>query len=79
MHASRERDRKRKGISIRHLGHLGGSVSKVPALDFGSGHDLRVLGSSPMMGLCTQWGVFEDSLSPSPSAPSPARGQEHAL
>ena len=31
-----------------HKGHLGGSVSWPPA--FGSGHDLRVLGLSPMLG-----------------------------
>ena len=28
-------------------GPLGGSVIKRPTLDFGSGHNLRVLGSSP--------------------------------
>ena len=31
------------------LGHLGGSV-KSPTLGFGSGHDLRVLGSRPASG-----------------------------
>ena len=32
------------------LGRLGGSLVKLPTLDFGSGHDLRVVSSSPALG-----------------------------
>ena len=41
-------------------------------LDFGSGHDFRVMTSNPLMGLQAQYGVcliFSLSLSPSPTAP----------
>ena len=33
-------------LKIRE-GHLGGSVVKDPSIDFGSGHDLEVLGLGP--------------------------------
>ena len=33
--------------------HLGGSVGEVSA--FSSGHDLRVLGSSPVLGSLLSW------------------------
>ena len=44
-----------KNISVRGtwvaqaVGHL--------ALDFSSGHDLRVMGLSPVLWLCAQWGA----------------------
>ena len=45
---------------------------KCPTLDFGSGHDLVVLGMEPHVGFCADnakpaW----DSLSPSPSLSTP--------
>ena len=45
------------------MGHLGGSEGKVSA--FSSGHDLRVLGSSPASG------SLLSGESASPSAPDP--------
>ena len=35
---------------------------KRPTLDFGSGHDFRVTGSSPMMALPSVGNLLEDSL-----------------
>ena len=46
--------------------HLGGSD---PAFAFISGHNLRVLGSSPALGSSLEG----ESASPSPSAPTPTR------
>ena len=34
----------------KSLGHLGGPLVKHPTLEFISGHDPRVVGSSPMLG-----------------------------
>ena len=34
----------------KDMGCPGGWSVKSPTLDFGSGHDLRVMGSSPMLG-----------------------------
>ena len=48
---------------------------KLPTLNFGSGHDLRVVGSSPTSGSGLSGESAWDSLSPSPSALPPA----HAL
>lgn len=49
---------------------------KFPTLDFGSGHDLKVLRSSPVSGSALGGESARDSLSPSPSdplsVPSPA-------
>ena len=42
---------------------------KHSTLDLGSGHDLRVVGSSPMSGSVLSVESAWDSLSPSPSAP----------
>jgi len=53
-------------VNIYFWGHLGGSVSYASA--FGSGHDLRVLGSSPMLGSL----LSGESASPSLSASPPA-------
>ena len=36
---------------------------------FSSGHDLRVVGSSPKLALCSVWSLLKDSCSPSFSAP----------
>ena len=45
---------------------------KHPTLDFGSGHDLKVVRSSPMSGsTLSMAGAAGDSLSPSFSAPPP--------
>ena len=41
---------------------------KCPTLDFGSGHDLRVVRFTPMSGSELGMEPAEDSLSPSPSA-----------
>ena len=59
------------GCSLMHLkvhiiGSPGGSVAEASA--FGSGHDLRVLGSSPKSGCL----LSRESASPSPSAPAPS-------
>ena len=35
---------------VGNQGYLSGSVSQVSTLDFGSGHDLSVVGSRPMLG-----------------------------
>ena len=51
-------------------GHLGGSVED-PTLDVGSGHDPRVVGSSPTSGSALSVDPVRDSLSLSPSAPLP--------
>ena len=59
---------------IKKLPHWGAWVAQLvkrPALSFGLGHDLRVLGSAP----CSVGSLLEDSLSP--STPSHTRG--HAL
>ena len=55
-----------RSLKIYMEGHLSGSVSKV--FTFGSGHDPRVLGLSPMSNSL----LNEESASPSPFAPSPA-------
>ena len=47
---------------MQNLGHLYGSEGLASALSWG--HDLKVLGLSPMLGIPAQWGVC--SLSPSP-------------
>ena len=54
-------------------GYLGGSVSEASA--FGSGHDLRVLGWSPVSGSL----LSGESASPSPSDPPPAHACSLAL
>ena len=38
------------------VGRLGGSVVEHLTLDFGSGHDTRVAGSSPELGSVLGWG-----------------------
>jgi len=43
---------------------------KPPTLGFGSGHDVRVVGSSPKMGSCWVWCLLK-ILSPSFSLPPP--------
>ena len=45
---------------------------KHPTLDFGSGHDLKVLEMEPLVRLCSDFAEPAwDSLSPSVSAPPP--------
>ena len=51
------------------MGPLGGSV-ECPILDFGSGHDPRVMGSSLQVELHTEHGTYL-RFSPSLSLPSP--------
>ena len=54
---------------------------KCLSLDFGSGHDLRVMRLSPALGSVLRVEPALDSLFPSPSAPPPAHVfmQMHAL
>ena len=62
------------------LGCLGGSLGQ--ASDFGSGHDLWVLGSSPVSGSLLPWLPASPSLSASPppsSTPPPACALSHSL
>ena len=71
-------------ITARNLVEQGGAwvaqLVECPTLDFGSGHDLRVMRSNPMsgctLGMESAWG----SLSSSPSAPPPTlRTSLHSL
>ena len=54
------------GLKGFRQGHLGGCVG--PTLGFSSGHDLGVLGLSPVLG----YALSIEYACPSPSAPSPA-------
>ena len=38
--------------------HLGTQSVTCATLDLSSGHVPRVLGSNPILGLCTQWGAY---------------------
>ena len=52
---------------------------KHPTLDFGSGHDLRVLRLSPAQAPHSAVSLVEDSLSFSPSAPPPTHVHVYAF
>ena len=41
------------------MGKLSGTWVKLLTLDFGSGHDPRVVGSSPVMSPCSAWSLLE--------------------
>ena len=57
-----------EGHTKSFQGYLGGSVSKASVtLDFISGHDLRVVGSNPVLGsTCSQESAWDSFLCPSP-------------
>ena len=50
---------------------LKAQLVKHTTLDFGSGHDLTVMRTSPVLGSVLSWESAWDSLSPSPPAPPP--------
>lgn len=45
-------------------------------LDIGSGHDLGIVRSSPMLGSMLGVELAKDSISPSPSSPAPLKNKK---
>ena len=63
-----------KTLPLKKITYMGAWVAysvKYPTLDFGSGHDLRVVRSSPMLGAMISRESVGDSLSP--FAPPPIK------